>query len=224
MKTVSVVINARLHSSRLSRKLLRPFAGTTLIEIALEKINRMSFFDHRYLAVAEEELKRLAAAYPNVDLLGRSMEAVKPGYGDHKVIYEHYAWIDSDYIFWLNPCHPLLTIETVKKALDVFHETNCNSYTAVVPAREWLFDKDGNPVTNTAANMLSTAHSREFYKVSHSFHIFRKEFFLQHHQVWTMTKNDPYLVEIPESENFDADTLVQFETAEAVYLHRNRSG
>jgi CMP-N-acetylneuraminic acid synthetase len=223
MKTISVVINARLHSSRLPRKLLRPFAGTTLIEIALSKINQMDFFDHRYFAVAEDEFKQLTPKYLGVELLERSMESVKPGYGHHKVIYEHYSLIESDFIFWLNPCHPFLSIDTVAQAVDIFHRTMHNSYTAVVSAREWLFDHQGMPITNTEADSLSTGHSRQFYKVTHSFHIFNKAFFLKHHQVWTMTKNDPYLVEIPESENFDADTILQFETAEAVYLHRHRS-
>jgi CMP-N-acetylneuraminic acid synthetase len=222
MRTISLVINARLQSSRLPRKLLRPFAETTLIEIALKKINNMDFFEQRYFAVAEEELKQLVMNYPNVKLLERSLESVKPGYGEHKVIYEHYAWIESDFIFWFNPCHPLLSMETVARAVKIFKGTQYNSYTAVVPTREWLFDEEGNPLTNTNAATLSTGHTRQFYKVTHSFHIFNKAFFLKQHQVWTMTKNDPYLVEIPESEDFDADTPVQFETAEAVYLHRNR--
>lgn len=220
MRTISVVINARLQSTRLPRKLLRPFANSTLIEIALEKMNQMDFFEHRYFAVAEQELKRLAPRYPNVILLERSMEAVRLGYGDHKVIYAHYPQIESDYIFWLNPCHPLLTIETVADAVEVFHNNNYNSYTAVVPTQEWLFDKVGNPVTHVIGGVISTAHSQKYYKVTHGFHIFNKAFFLKNYQVWTMTKNDPYLIEVPEAEDFDADRLIQFETAEAVYIRR----
>src|SRR3990172_8074823 len=141
MKTISVLINARVQSSRISKKLIRPFAGTTLIEIALEKLNKMDFIKHRYLAAADEELKRLVSAYPSVELLERNPESVKPGYGDHKVIYEHYQRVQSDYILWLNPCHPMLSIETVKQAVEVFHKTNFNSYTAVVQTRDWVFDE-----------------------------------------------------------------------------------
>lgn len=220
MKTISAVINARLQSTRLPRKLLRPFAGSTLIEIALAKLDQMDFFDHRYFGVAEDELIQLAPDYQHITLLQRTPEAVKPGYGNHKVIYAHYESIESDYIFWLNPCHPLLTVDTVRKAFDTFQSTQHNSYTAVVPSQEWLFDNDGNPVTHTSGNVVSTAHSSSFMKATHSFHIFNKAYFLKTNQVWTLTRDDPHLVEIPDSENFDADTAVQFETAEAVYLHR----
>lgn len=223
-KTISAVINARLGSTRLPQKLIRPFAGSSLIEVALEKLNQMDFFENRYLAVAEEPLKKLAPAYPNVTLLERNPESVKPGYGDHKVIYEHYGRIPSDYIFWLNPCHPLLSIETVKKAVEAFHQADHNSYTAVVQTTEWLFNEAGEPVTNTAHNMLSTAHSNKFFKVTHGFHIFNKAYFLKTYQVWTMTKDDPHLIEIPDAEDFDADTPVMFETAEAVYRSRKAEG
>ena len=59
MKSISAVINARKGSTRVRNKLLRTFANTTLIEIALSKLNKMDFFDKRYLGVAEEEFKIL---------------------------------------------------------------------------------------------------------------------------------------------------------------------
>ena len=45
MKSISAVINARKGSTRVSNKLLRPFADTSLIELALSKLNKMNFFN-----------------------------------------------------------------------------------------------------------------------------------------------------------------------------------
>ena len=219
-KTISVLINARLQSTRISNKLVRPFAGTSLIDIALGKLDVMNFFAHRYLCVAEEPLRTLGKKYQNIEILDRDLDAVKPGYGNHKIIYAHYGRVESDFIFWLNPCHPLLSIDTVKRAVETFHNTDFNSYTAVVSTKEWLFDINGNPVTNEDHSTLSTNHSPEFYKATHSFHIFNKAFFLKRFNVWAMERDDPYLVKIPEEENFDCDTPVQFETAQAVYKIR----
>ena len=223
MRTISVLINARLGSSRVSRKLVRPFAGRTLIEIALEKIDRMGFLEHRYFGVAEEELAKFASALLNVELLKRSPESVRPGYGDHNVIFAHYRFIESDFIFWLNPCHSLLSIDTVKRAVDHFRKTDFNSYTSVVPTKDWIFDGAGRAVTNTSASMLSTNHSPKYSKVAHSFHIFSKDYFLKTNNCWSLTKDDPHLIEIPEDENFDVDTPTQFETAQAVYRARHLS-
>ena len=217
MTTISVLINARMQSTRLPRKLLLPFGGTTLIDIALEKVNRLDFFSHRYFAVAEDELKERITNYPNVELLERSPDAVKPGYNDHRKVFAHYKMIDSDYIFWLNSCSPLLSIDTIKKAVEFVMETKHNSYTSVIPTTDWIFDQDGNPVTNTQAGMLSTNHSRKFYKVAHAFHVINKSFFMEHFQYWTLTKNDPCLIVIPEQESFDVNTSMEFQVAEAAY-------
>ncbi|NJM31809.1 MAG: hypothetical protein HC848_01625 [Limnobacter sp.] len=43
MKTISVLVNARTKSTRMPRKLILPFAGTTLVDITLEKLDRMNF-------------------------------------------------------------------------------------------------------------------------------------------------------------------------------------
>ena len=65
--------------------------------------------------------------------------------------------------------------------------------------------------------MLSTAHSKKFYKVAHAFHVINKQFFLKDYQVWTLTKNDPHLIPISESENYDVNTEDEFFITEQAY-------
>lgn len=218
MTTISVLINARTKSSRLPRKLVLPFAGTTLIDIALEKLDRMDFFSNRYFAVAERELREKAVVYPNVEILDRDADAVQPGYNDHRKVFAHYARVESDYIMWLNPCHPLLSLDTLRRAVDHVLATKHNSYTSVIPTTDWIFDDQGNPVTNTSASTLSSAHSRKFFKVAHAFHVIRKVFFLKEYQYWTLTKNDPALIEIPVGESYDVNDELEFEIAKAAYI------
>jgi CMP-N-acetylneuraminic acid synthetase len=217
MATIAVLVNARVKSSRLPRKLLLPFAGTTLIDITLEKLDRMDFFAHRYLGIAEEELLAKATPYRNIEILKRNEDAVAPGYNDHRKVYSHYRDVDADYIFWLNACHPLLSIETVRRCYDEVLKTQKNSYTSVVPTTDWIFDEIGNPITNTKPSMLSTAHSPKFFRVAHAFHVFRKDFFLKDYVPWTLTPGDPALVEIPQEESYDVNDQFEFDIAEGAY-------
>lgn len=218
MPTISALINARLQSTRLPRKLLLPFAASTLVDIALAKLDRMDFVSHRYFGVAEAELRDRARIYGNIEILDRKPEAVAIGYNDHRQIYAHYEKVESDYIMWINPCHPLLSLDTIKRAVEKVLSTGCNSYTSVVPTTDWIFSEDGEPITNTQSSMLSTAHSRKFYKVAHAFHVFTKAYFLRHYQVWSLTRNDPSLIEIPEGESYDVNTQMEFEIAKAAYV------
>ena len=101
MKSISVVTNARLGSTRVPQKLMRPFADSSLIEIALSKLDKMDFFEHRYLAVAEKELVELGRKYPNVEVLERHTAAVKKGVNPLTVTFEHFLRVPSDYILSL---------------------------------------------------------------------------------------------------------------------------
>jgi CMP-N-acetylneuraminic acid synthetase len=218
MMTISALINARTKSTRLPRKLVLPFAGSTLIDIALEKLDQMDFFAHRYFAAAEPELKERVFKHKNIEFLDRESDAIQEGYNDHRKVFAHYAKVQSEYIMWINPCHPLLSLDTLRRAVEHVELTSHNSYTSVIPTSDWIFDEHGNPVTNTNASMLSSAHSPKFFKVAHAFHVIRKEFFLKEYQYWTLTIDDPSLIEIPVEESYDVNDQLEFEVAQAAYM------
>ena len=217
MVTISALINARTTSSRLPRKLVLPFSNSTLIDIALKKLNGLDFFDNLYFGAAEDELIDKALPLRNIQILRRDPAAIKPGYNSHSVVFAHYKLVQSDYIMWINPCHPLLSYSTLRTAVQRVKESQHNSYTSVVPTTDWIFTDSGTPVTNTSSTTLSSGHSESYYKVAHAFHVIRKEFFLQNYQYWSLGLNDPSLITIPEEENFDVNTPLEFSIAESAY-------
>ena len=219
MKSISVVVNARLGSTRVPKKLIRPFAGTTLIEIALEKVNQMDFFGKRFLAVAEDELKAVAQPYENVEILHRDMAAVKKGVNPQEITFAHYLKVPNDYIFAFNPCLPFLSVQTVREAFDYFHQTHFSSYTSVIPTRDWIFDAEGNALTNSDPCNVTTNTGQSFFKAAHAFHIVNKAFFAQNGYHWTFSQNDPHLIQIPEEEALDIDNEIEFEFVE-LYFNR----
>lgn len=217
LKSVSVVSNARTQSTRVPRKLVRPFAGTNLMTIALDKLNRMDFFEHRYLAVAEPELAKMAEAFPNVEVLHRKQEAVKQGVNPQSVTFGHYREVPSDWIFVFNPCLPLLSVATIRKAYDYLQQTNFRSYTAVIKTGDWIFDEEGHALTNSDPTNVTTNKNRTFFKGAHAFHIVNREYFSTTGHHWTFQPNDPHLIEIPEAESADVDTEMEFALAELLY-------
>ena len=59
IEDVAIVIQARLGSQRIPRKMIKPFAGTTLIDIFLDKVKRCKSFplSNFYLSAYEQEIK-----------------------------------------------------------------------------------------------------------------------------------------------------------------------
>jgi CMP-N-acetylneuraminic acid synthetase len=220
LKSVSVVINARTQSTRVPRKLVRPFGGTTLLEIALAKLDRMDFFDNRYLAVAEDELAELGGTYPNVEVLRRDSAAVLKGVNPQAVTFAHYLRIPSDHVFAFNPCQPCVTVKTIRRAYEYFQVTDHLAYAAAVPTGDWVFDPDGRPVTNTDPKNLTTDVDRRFRKATHAFYIVDKRRYRDRGYMWTFTKDDPHLIEMPEDEAVDVDTELDFQIAEMIWRQR----
>ena len=63
---ICIVIQARLSSERVPYKMLKPFAGTTLLDISLEKITQLKSIDFKnqfYLSAYENELKEVATKH-----------------------------------------------------------------------------------------------------------------------------------------------------------------
>ena len=221
MKTISAVINARTKSTRVENKLLRKFAESSLLEIALEKLDKCNFFDERYLAVAEDELRAMCHNYDNVKLLNRRSESVSKGVNPLTITFEHYLDVPADYIFVFNPCLPCITVDTLRKAYDYFQETNFNSYTAVIPTGDWIFDSNGNALTNQDPTNVTTNKQISYAKGCHAFHIINKNYFKSTNLLWTFKPNDPHTIFIPEEEAVDVDTLLEFKLAELTYLNKN---
>ena len=217
MKSVSAVINARKGSTRVPNKLLRQFSDSSLIEIALEKLNKMDFFEKKYLAIAEEEFEKILVKYNNVELLRRNKEAVKRGVNPLNITFAHYLKIESDYVFVFNPCLPCISINSIKVAFDYFQKTDFISYTAVVSTGDWIFSNEGKPLTNVDPKNVTTNKNISFKKGCHAFHIIPTKRFRNEGILWEFNINDPHLIEIPSEEAIDVDTLPEFYAAEILY-------
>ena len=219
MRPISVLVNARIDSSRLKHKMIRSFGGTTLLDIALEKMNSLDFFEHRFLAVAETELKEIGRRYTNVEIMERKLESVAKGPHHPMITFEHYTRIPTKYFFVINACHAFLTVNTIRKAYDIFQETTYRSYISAAPTREWIFSPDGVALTHKDSNALqNTSHGEIFYKATHAFYIADRDYFTgSNGKLWTLEQNDPYLILMPVDEAFDVDTKYEFEFSDFLY-------
>lgn len=222
MKQISAIVNARLQSSRMRSKMVRPYCGTDLLEIALEKLNGLDFFEHRYLAVAEDELASKAEKYPNIEVLRRKQEAVVPGPHHPMITFEHYTRVPTEYFFVINPCAAFLSRDTIRKAYDVFQQTDFRSYIAVAQTRDWVFSANGEALTHrNPTGFQNTSDGEYFLRATHAFYIANRDYFASHDgQLWTLQKDDPHLISMPSDEAVDVDTDLDFEISEYLYSKR----
>lgn len=223
MKEICAIVNARVGSSRVQQKMVRPYAGTTLIDIALEKLSKCNFFSTRFLAASEKILTEKASLYKNVEILTRSADAVMPGPHHPTITFEHYSRLPTDPFFVINPCCAFLTVETIEKAFEHFQKTSHLSYISAQKNRDWIFSNTGEPLTHKDSHALQNTSDGEYrLKVNHAFYIAHSSRFKNENgRLWSLSKNDPHLIEIDEHEAIDVDTELEFEFSEFCYAKKN---
>ena len=215
-KDLAVILNVRKNSQRCANKLLRNYAGTTLFDISLKKLSEIAW-PETYLGAYEDEFKEKARQYSNIQLIERSHASAHASEGP-QLVFEMYTKIHHRWVFWVNPCHALLRVETIRKAIEEFLEIDNRSMTAVKRYLGWFYQQDGTPLNNE--NCYTGVNKDDYVLVgAHSFHAYERETPLVSDRVWDNVKGDPYLCEIPEIEAYDVDTEEDFVISEALYKH-----
>lgn len=219
-REVSVVINARVGSTRVPRKLIRPFADTTLLDIALEKLSRMNV-KHKFLAACDSEIIKLWLKYqPKVPLLTRNEASVSPGTHDYRVSFAHYLAMPTRYVMSMNPCLPFTKVETYERAIEAFKASDCTTMTSVVRRNNIFFDVNARALNASA--FVDTQHQSAIFETAHMFHIFDVDYFRETGAFWDYTAGHPHIYEVPADECPDVDRPHEFEFCELCWRKKTQ--
>ncbi len=216
MKSISVIIHARTQSTRCPNKHLRPLGNTTLIDIAVDNINKLDV-DEKYLAVGEKELSDRVDG--DVKILNRSFDSVKKGNPPMNVFFKHLENVKSDYIVNYNPCQPFLNNKKVQRAINVFRECRFDSMITVKKEKNFFWDNILRPVNFKEGDRLSTIDGPHLFVATHSLVCFKKQYMLDNWQYFSNQYNDPFPLEVDwsDEELVDVDTELDFKLAEVLY-------
>jgi CMP-N-acetylneuraminic acid synthetase len=216
MKTIAGIIHARKDSTRCPNKHLRPLGDTTLIDIALDKLSKLSL-DEKYLAVYDQELKD--KVIDGVKILHREYESVAPGNAPHNVMYKHLENVESDYIVNLNPCQPFLKVEELQEVITLFKYCRFESMITAKQERNFYWDDDKNPINFEPNDRLSTTTGPWINVATHSLVFYKKQYMLDNWELFPNTKDNPYpfVVDWGEKELLDVDTEIDFKVVESYY-------
>ena len=218
LKTLAVVIHARLESTRCPNKHLRDLGdGNTLIDIALQNISKFTNVEEKYLAVYDQELKD--RTIDGIEILHREYDSVSKGNAPLEIFYRHLKGVKSDYIIMFNPCQPFLKVEKLQKMIDWFKSCEYESAMSVHRVRNFFWDKDLNAVNFFDKDRLSTTDGPYLYAATHSLVCYSKDYMLNEHNYFPATKDNPYpyVVDFDEIELLDADTEEDFKIIKEIY-------
>jgi len=227
MKSISditVIIQSRLNSQRVSNKMLRPFANSNLFEIAIQKLitSKVIPKENIYLSIYEDELKNIVSKY-NLNVYNRSFESANNDNSLQK-IYEWHDKLPFKYVIKVNACSPLLKIETIDTFINQFISQEEENLFGVIPIKDYFWNKEGKLITPWPEDqtIMNTKAVEVTYKAAHVLYASRldlisKNMFMGDFQ----SEGGIKLYPMNELECFDIDYEWQFDIAELLYKKYN---
>ena len=215
---IAFVVSARLSSKRLPDKMIKPFCGTTLTDIIIEKLLMSSVVprENIYLSACDRELVDIGNKH-NINVYKRSRNSSE--YENTLAqILEWHDKIGFKYYVLISGCCPLIRLETIDSFINKFMQSEDDGLFAVFKKKNMFWDHNKNPILQDHIETLNTKEMKPFYEAAHCLYAGRADWISLGKHTGTFTKkNDPPLYVVDEEEVLDIDYQWQFDIAEHLY-------
>jgi CMP-N-acetylneuraminic acid synthetase len=221
IEDICFIVQARLDSKRMPKKMAKEFCGKTLLDITIEKLvdSKVIPNSNVYISLYDEELKQISSRY-DVNIFNRSKNSVSES-KEPRVVSEWCWMLPHKYFVTINACAPLLKIETIERFVtDYLHSESENMF-AVFQKKNLIWDGDKNLIVKYPGS-LDTKLIDIVYEAAHCLYAGSKEQMSNNIYLGNFTKNNPELWVMDELESFDIDYQWQFDVAEILYKNRNK--
>jgi molybdopterin-guanine dinucleotide biosynthesis protein A len=211
--SVGVFSFGRKQSQRCPNKMLRPFAGTTLADIVLDKLS--AFAPNSFFAACEDEFEEKCRRH-GVPYVARDPHSASI---DEPIteILSFLRAIPYTHLLIVNGCLPFLRTATIAGFLEDCQRGALAPAFAVTRRRNHFMSLDRRPL-NFPIDMktINTKTVEPVLEFAHALYFFDKAYFFEHGKYW-----DWHTVRLVEAvaphELVDIDTEEDFTFAEAIW-------
>ncbi len=216
---ICVIIQARLGSKRVPEKMIKDFSGTTLTDIAIEKIKSCKSFpmENFYLSAWEEELKAIAINH-GVNVYNRTEKSAKSEGTPMTEMYEWWDKLSYKYCVLINACAPFLNSKTIDEFVLSYAKSNSDGMFGVIEKKNYFWNNKKEIITPLTEAVMNTKTAKPIYEAAHCLYAGRLDKI--GNGVWMGDFNNCGEIELftmEEKEVFDIDYEWQFKMAESAY-------
>lgn len=216
---ICVIVQARLGSQRVPNKMIKPFVGTTLVDILLKKLKTSKTIplENIYISAYEQELKNIANKH-SINIFNRSKQSAFSEGNPLSEIFEWYNKLPHKYVVLVSACNPLLKIETIDNFIKSFIESDKEGGFAVFEKKTYYWDKENTPITDwKGLPFMNTKFVDPVYEAAHCLYASRMDIIENNQWLTVNGPSDLELFVMNEIEAFDIDYEWQFNVAQVLY-------
>ena len=212
---VLFVVQARINSTRVPRKMIRRFDSTSLLDICLRKIKESNIPNENFILSANEiQLKQLAQ-YHKLNVFNRSIKSAN----EEKDLQSLYEWHDKfpqyKYVVLINACNLFLKVDTINNFIDTYLNSQNDGLFAVTHKKNYYWNSNGDLITPwpEGYELMNTKAVTPTYEASHCLYASRLDLIGKGSFMGKapFKKDNPEIFVIDEFESLDIDYEWQFD-------------
>lgn len=218
---ICLVVQARMGSQRVPGKMLKPFGGTTLMDICLEKLSKSKVIPNEniFISVWEEELKAAANRH-NLNVFNRSEESAFSEGTPMTTMYEWWNKLDFKYCVLINACAPFLKLSTIEKFFESYEKSQSDGMFGVMEKKNYFWDNDSKLITEWPEGqaVMNTKFVGNTFEAAHCLYAGKMSDI--GNGIWMgdfSVPGDIELYTMEERETLDIDYQWQFDMCELLY-------
>lgn len=211
---IKALVAVRSGSQRVENKNIRPFAGSTLLDIKLEQLKRIRNLDGIVVNSNDQNMLDIA--------LSHGCEVIKRDdyYASNSVsmseVYKNMAEnFDAEVVAYINVTNPLIKDETIYDAIETYKK-NVDKYDSLNSAhliKEFMF-QNNLPINYDLRHQPRSQDLPDIYALNFAINIISRESMIQGMNVVGFK---PYIYGINIVEATDIDNQIDFDFAEFLY-------
>lgn len=216
---MKALVAVRAGSQRVQNKNIRPFAGSSLLEIKLEQLKRVGIFDGIVVNSDDDHMLQIAHNM-GCETVKRDAEYASSSVSMSEVYKNMAENIDTDHIAYINVTNPLLQDESIIKAVETY-KNNIGRYDSLNSAhliKEFLF-KDNKPINYDLKNQPRSQDLPDIAALNFAISIISRQAMIDCKNV---VGNKPNIYIIDEVEATDIDNQIDFDFAEFMYMNMKK--
>lgn len=215
--TIKALVAVRSGSVRVKNKNLRPFAGSSLLEVKLAQLKRINSLDGIIVNSNDDTMLKIGSD------MGCQTVKRDTFYASNEIsmsdVYKNMAEnCDCDVIAYINCTNPLLKEETIEKAIQEFKSMEgYDSLNSAHLIKEFMF-YNNMPVNYDLLHQPRSQDLPDYYALNFAINIISRDNMIAYKNV---VGKRPWIYGIDEIEATDIDNPIDFEFAEYVYKKGN---
>ena len=214
MSTMKALVPVRSGSLRVENKNIRPFCGSTLLDIKIRQLLRLSFLDGIVISSNDDQMLSIASSY-NVEIHERDGYFASDTVSMSEVYENMASHIHSDDILYTLVTNPLVSDESYINAYKLYHElpSGFDSLTTVEDVKEFLL-KEGKPLNYDGTKIPRSQDLPEITKMTFCISMLPRKMMIEKR---SCLGTNPYFLKLSQQESVDIDTPFDFKVAELLY-------